>query len=91
LGSAQIYLDSVPVPTAFSLAAPVRLPNGQFQFSFTNTPGAKFTAWASAIVTAPLSNWVSLGAVIETSAGQFQFADTGATNQPVRFYRVVSN
>lgn len=37
-----------------------------------------------------MKNWTVLGAMTETSPGQFQFTDSQATNHPQRFYRVRS-
>jgi hypothetical protein len=69
---------------------PQRLVGGAFQFSFTNMPGADFTALASTNLTSPSSNWIALGAPTEVSPGQFQFTDPQATNAMRRFYRVRS-
>jgi hypothetical protein len=67
---------------------PTILPNGAFQFSFSNTPGATFTALTSTDVRLPLSNWTVLGNVPESSPGQFQFTD--AQRGAPRFYRIRS-
>jgi len=46
------------------------------------------------LATTPLalttSDWTVLGIATEISPGQFRFADTQATNNPSRFYRVRS-
>jgi alpha-tubulin suppressor-like RCC1 family protein len=83
----------VPVPIVFPpiiLANPAKLPAGAFQFSFTNTPGVGFTALASTNLSLPLTNWTVLGAVVENQPGQFQFTDTAAAANKLRFYRVRS-
>jgi hypothetical protein len=71
----------------------IQLPGGGgLQFSFTNTPGATFTVWASTNLSLPFSAWTGLGPAVETppGSGQFQFTDPGATNSPQGFYRVSS-
>ena len=73
-----------------ALENPTRLSNGAFQFSFTNQPGASFTVLTSTNLALPLSNWTSLGAPIESPAGQYQYTDPAATNNGQRFYRVKS-
>jgi hypothetical protein len=67
-----------------------RLTSGAFQFSFTNTPGAGFTALTTTNLSLPLSNWSVIGSVPEISSGVFQITDLQATNNPQRFYRVRS-
>lgn len=64
--------------------------SGGFHLSLTNVPGVHFTALASTNVATPLRNWTVLGAVTETSPGQYQFTDMQATNLPQRFYCVRS-
>jgi hypothetical protein len=63
---------------------------GTFQLSFTNIPGTTFTVLASTNVSLTISNWTVLGTISESSAGQFQFTDTHATNA-LRFYRLRLN
>ncbi len=63
-------------------------PNGGFQFSFSNAPGALFTVLATTNVALSLSNWEVVGGVTEISPGLFQFTDPQATNHAQRFYRV---
>jgi outer membrane protein assembly factor BamB len=86
----KVYAFTVPsapvVLTSFEV-----LTNGTFQLGFNNTPGTGFTALSTTNVSAPLSNWTSLGAVLEISPGQFQFIDQlSVTNSKQRFYRVRS-
>src|SRR5262249_17744360 len=45
--SGILLVNSSVTPVAIILTHPVRLPNGTFQFSFTNFPGLSFTALAS--------------------------------------------
>jgi hypothetical protein len=86
LGSGWVYLASQPAV----LKNAIRLGTGGFQFSFTNIAGTPFTVLTSTNVAWPLSQWSSLGAPVESSAGQFQFTDPQAPNGPARFYRVRS-
>jgi hypothetical protein len=69
----------------------LKLGNGTFQLSFTNTPGTAYTVLASTNLSLSVSNWPVLGTTSETLAGQFQFTDTQATNNQLRFYRVRLN
>ncbi len=75
-------------PPPIVLGNAVKLPDGTFQFAFTNTPGATFTAWAAADPALPLASWTALGGVTEIAPGQFQFTDLQATNRSSCFYRV---
>jgi hypothetical protein len=63
---------------------------GTFQFAFTNVSEADFTALTTTNVALTLSNWTVLGNAPEISPGQYEFTDTGASNIPQRFYRVIS-
>jgi hypothetical protein len=68
------------------------LPNGSFQFGFTNQPNASFRVFAATNIDQPWSGWAVIGFATESpaSSGQFQFTDLQATNYPHRFYRVRS-
>jgi len=82
----QIVLaGSPPVLTGLT-----KLPNGSFQFNFSNTPGASLTVWGSTNVALPFAQWSNLGAPVESPAGTFQFTDPQAANNAQRFYRVTS-
>ena len=82
----QIVLaGSPPVLTGLT-----KLPNGSFQFNFTNTPGASLTVWGSTNVALPFAQWSNLGAPVESPAGTFQFTDPQAAINAQRFYRVTS-
>jgi hypothetical protein len=72
------------------LSDPAPAPGGAWQFTFTNTSGAVFTALAATNLTLAFGNWTSLGGVAEVADGNFQFTDTQATNYSLRFYRVRS-
>jgi hypothetical protein len=68
----------------------VRHRGGVFEFGFSATPGASFTAIATTNDLLPSSNWTELGPVPEESPGHFRFTDGDAANQPQRFYRIRS-
>jgi hypothetical protein len=95
---ATVFANGIPSPSAIFLVAPApttirltntrRLGNGSLQFSFTNMPGARFTAQATADLSS--GNWTALGGPVEIGSGQFQFTDSQATNHSQRFYRVTS-
>jgi hypothetical protein len=65
----------------------VRLNNGTFQITFTNTPGAGFVVLTSTNIDLSVTNWTVLGAPIEGPVGQYRFIDASAGDQQ-RFYRV---
>jgi N-acetylneuraminic acid mutarotase len=83
-------ISATAAPVAIILTNLVGLPDGTFQFSFTNTPGALSRAFGATNISTLFSNWTFLGNPTEISSGQFQFDDLQATNFPQRFYRVES-
>jgi hypothetical protein len=85
----KVYAFTVPVSPIVLTNANL-LPGGPFQFGFTNVPGLSFTALMTTNVALPLTAWTRLGPVAEVSPGQFQFTDSLAPNDSVRFYRVRS-
>lgn len=82
--STECYSVTFPI----QLEQPSTLANGTFQFTFTNAPTVGFNVFASTNFIQPIANWTLLGTATQTAPGQFQFADTQATNYPQRFYRV---
>jgi len=84
----NLWSDVTPVnaPTTFptTLINPVRLSDGRFQFSYTNTSGFSGTVYAST----NLTDWVSLGAATQVSPGLYQFTDSGAAAFRQRFYKL---
>ena len=88
--SAMLLINPAGGPTAIILASPVRLVNGAIQFGFANVPGGSFTALTASNVELPAASWTVLGSVTEISPGQYQFTDSQATNNPLRFYRIRS-
>jgi hypothetical protein len=85
----RIYAFSVPASPVV-LSNPTILPDGSFQFTFTNTPGMSFTAFRSTNVSLPFSNWISLGQVFDDPPGVFQITDAPDDSEQARFYRVRS-
>ncbi len=83
-------MSVTPAPPPIMIVSPTRSPEGWFQFSFTNTPSASFTVWASTNAALPFSNWTAVSGVVETAPGQFQFTDLQAATFLSRFYRVTS-
>lgn len=79
-----------PVPTPMVLEQATILADGTFQFIFTHTPGAICKVLTSTNLALPAAGWSELGTATEISSGQYQFTDAGATDQPLRFYRVRS-
>jgi Bacterial Ig domain/Cadherin-like len=73
-----------------NMAGVMPLGAGQFLVRFTSAVGTGNTVLGTTNLLLPLTNWSVLGAATEASAGNFQFTDTNAVNQPARFYRVRS-
>jgi N-acetylneuraminic acid mutarotase len=86
--TSSIVNISVPVPAMTTLSNAQSLPDGSFQFTFTNNPGAVFGILASTNLTLPLSNWTALSGITEIAPGEFQFKDPQATNSLQRFYEL---
>jgi len=63
------------------------LGNGDFKFSFTNSPGVSFSVLTSTNVALPVNQWQIIGAPSESPAGQYQFIDTPAINTQ-RYYLI---
>ncbi len=87
IGAAEAQFGSSSNPPL--LKSIVRSGTNFFFFNFANVPNVDFTALMSTNPGAPLSNWTTLGAVLQVSPGSYQFLDAGATNG-AEFYRVVS-
>jgi hypothetical protein len=58
----------------------------QFQLQFTGLSNSTYTVLSATNVALPLSNWLPLNPVTETSPGHYQFTDTNAPADPQRFY-----
>ncbi len=90
LTNSELYGSVASATLPIRLLNSTRLSSGAFQFGFTNTPGAGFTALTTTNLSLPLSDWSVIGSVPEISPGVFQFTDPQATNGPRHFYRVRS-
>jgi hypothetical protein len=87
----KIYAFSVPVSQpVIVLSNPTLLPDGSFQFDFTNIPGMGFSVFRSTDLSQPLTNWTPVGAAFENPPGQFRFIDPPADLDGLRLYRVRS-
>jgi len=71
--------------------AGTNMASGNFQLNFTNTPGTSYTILATTNISIAITNWTNLGTTTETAAGQFQFTDTQANANKLRFYRARLN
>jgi large repetitive protein len=89
--SALVNFSTAPMGVSFFLVNPIKLGDGSFRFNFTNAPGVSFTTFASTNVALPSSNWANLGVPTESSAGSYQFTDSTAATNRMRFYRVQGN
>ena len=83
----RVFAFTVPVPPIVLTNSTV-LPDGTFQFGFSNIPGLNFTVRGATNLTLPFTNWALLGSATEISPGQFQFTTTPANSQ--QFYRVTT-
>ena len=87
--TSAVAVLAIAVPPLAPMGS-VGMTNGVFTATFTNTPGATFTALSTTNSALPLSNWDVVGSVVEVVPGQFQLTDLQATNSPARYYRVRS-
>ncbi len=79
-----------PAPPPIVLSKAAKLADGNFRFTFTNTPSTGFSVFCSTSLSLPFTNWYLLGSPVELSAGNYQCTDLQATNQSRCFYRVSS-
>jgi len=87
----KIYAFALPVTQpVIVLSNPTLLPDGSFQFDFTNIPSKGFSVFRTTNVSLPLSNWTPLGPVTEDTPGQFRFIDPPVDLDGPRLYRVRS-
>lgn len=85
----KVYAFTVPVAPIL-LTNLTWLPDGAFQFGFTNVPDLSFTAYGTTNLPLAFTNWTRLGSVTEISSGQFHFTDLSGAGNQQRFYRVTS-
>jgi hypothetical protein len=79
--------------TPVTLTSEAVLPDGSFQFAFTNASasGASFTVVGATDLSLPISSWQVLGSAVEIAPGSFQFTDAqAATLNNQHFYAVRS-
>lgn len=86
--AANADASAIEMVTGIIFTNATRLPNGAFQFAFTNTPGLCLSVVGTTNLALPFTNWTALGSVPEIAPGQYQFMDLQTTNLPQRFYRV---
>lgn len=79
-------LDNAPVAPKIKFDSVVRLPNGAFELTFTNSPGLSLSIIGSSSPTSPPNDWTPLGLVPEISPGHYKFTDTSGFSR--RFFRV---
>jgi hypothetical protein len=88
----KVYAFNIPGQTVspITLSNSMVLPGGDYQFTFTNIPGALFNAFATTNLADAFTNWNWLGEVTEVSSGHYQFTDTQSPTNSERYYRVGS-
>jgi hypothetical protein len=84
-GTLAVISTALPAPkiTGFS-----HLADGWFSLTFSGSPGADYSVYATTNLALPISNWMVL------TTGSFNgapvpFQDTNATKYKARFYEVV--
>jgi uncharacterized delta-60 repeat protein len=60
--------------------------NGKYELKFTGTPGRAYFLQTST----NLTDWPILGQATDTGGGLFQIEDSSSDNNPVRYFRVIS-
>ena len=82
------------VPSAIQLGSPSILPNGIVQFSAFAANGTSVSLEGSLNLTFQVSSnlidWTPLTNAVTLTNGTAQLSDPGATNAPLRFYRLVN-
>jgi hypothetical protein len=87
----RIYAFSISASQpVIVLSNPTMLPDGSFQFDFTNVPGMGFSVFRSSDPSLPLVDWTFLGPATENPPGQFRFVDPPTELDGPRLYRVRS-
>ena len=66
------------------------LPNGAYQFAFTNNTGTPFTVISSTNLSLSPTQWTVVGKPTNNGSGLFLFSTEPLTNDTQRFYRVKS-
>jgi hypothetical protein len=83
-GPAQIQVN-IGLPTEPHLGNPVVISSreGQYLLQLYGDQNASYSLWAST----NLTDWLRIGAALETSPGQYELLDSAGTNYQQRFYR----
>lgn len=71
--------------------AGTKISGGNYTLTFTNTPGTTYTVLATTNLTLALTNWITLGICTDSVPGNFQFTDTQASTNRLRFYQLRLN
>ena len=62
-----------------------------YTLTFTNTPGTTYTVLATTNLALASTNWITLGTCTDSVPGNFQFTDTQAGTNKLRFYQLRLN
>jgi len=84
----DVVITRVAAP-ATTLTSVTAHANGQVRIEGQGIGGVIYSIQAASNLN-PVIQWVPLGSATGGAAGQFEFTEPGATQQPMRFYRVVS-
>jgi hypothetical protein len=68
------------------LVNPGRLPNGAFEFHFTNQTALNFEVFVTTNLALPSASWTSLGPATPLGGGYFRFTDPAAVGQEQRYF-----
>jgi hypothetical protein len=81
-------VQNLTVPS-FSLGG-VSLSGGKVTFGFTNATGLSFSVLGTNDLTAPITTWPVVGAVVETpsGSGHYEFIDSNPATNGTWFYRL---
>ena len=81
----QLLADWITIPPAINIVDEAMLPGGSFQFTMEGGWGWTNIVQATTNLSPPV--WVGLATNMFDPDGLTTFTDTGATNQPARYYR----
>jgi hypothetical protein len=84
LGQSIIINQTAATPPV--MGAPVRMPDGSFQLSFTGTAGASYSVLFSTNLALPLGAWTVVGTATNTTGDQFQFTAPPSPGTPAGFF-----
>jgi sugar lactone lactonase YvrE len=91
--TANVYIFGIAIPITQNpvvhptlLTGATVLPNGSFQFTFTNSSGAPFTVLTTTNVTLPLNQWTPVGAPVESPAGHYTYTSATTDTNTQQYY-----